>query len=127
MLASRCRYLGPCNHEEAYSRVIILAFDAGRKGRQKLLIRTVDTDVLVLAIAYVERFYAQERFLCFMHSQNAIRCRSLQEIAKQNCVSIALFQNQQHLLLNLRSPRDYVVRSFVRPSVTSFVRACGMC
>ena len=29
-----------------------------------------------------------------------------------------------YLLLNLRSPRDYVVRSsFVR----SFVRACGMC
>ena len=86
----------PCNHEEAYSTVIIHAFDAGRKGRQKLLIRTVDTDILVLAIAYVERFDAQERFLCLMHSQNAIRCRYLQENAKQNCVSIALFQSQQH-------------------------------
>ena len=30
-----------------------------------------------------------------------------------------------YLLLNLRSPPDYVVRSFVRPSVRpSFVRAC---
>ena len=29
-----------------------------------------------------------------------------------------------YLLLNLRSPRDYVVRSSVRPSVR---RACGMC
>ncbi len=49
----KMQILDPCNHEEAYSRVIIRAFDAGRKGRQKLLIRTVDTDILVLAIAYV--------------------------------------------------------------------------
>ena len=32
--------------------------------------------------------------------------------------------NSLNLLLNLRSPRDYVVRSSIRPS---FVRACGMC
>ena len=32
-----------------------------------------------------------------------------------------------HLLLNLRSPRDYVVRSSVRSSVRpSFVRACDL-
>ena len=62
----KMQILGPCNHEEAYSRVIIHAFDAGRKGRQKLLIRTVDTDILVLAIAYVESFDAQELWITFV-------------------------------------------------------------
>ena len=44
-------YVSPCNHEEDDMRVIIHAFDAARKGSQKLLIRTVDTDILVPAIA----------------------------------------------------------------------------
>ena len=62
----KMQILDLCNHEEAYSRVIIHAFDAGRKGRQKLLIRTVDTDILVLAIAYVESFDAQELWIIFV-------------------------------------------------------------
>ena len=44
----------PCNHEKADMRVIIIVFDSARKGSQKLLIRTVDTDILVLEIAYAE-------------------------------------------------------------------------
>ena len=40
----------PCNHEEADSRMFVHAYDAARNGYKKLLIRTVDTDVAVLAI-----------------------------------------------------------------------------
>ena len=58
-------FISPCNHEEADTRVIIHAFDAARKGSQKLLIRTVDTDILVLAIAYVERLGVQELWVAF--------------------------------------------------------------
>ena len=41
------------------------AFDAARKGSQKLelLIRTVDTYILVLTIAYVERLSVQELWI----------------------------------------------------------------
>lgn len=46
-----CTNIQPCNHEEADSRIFIHARDAARKGCKRLLIRTVDTDVVVLAIA----------------------------------------------------------------------------
>ena len=44
--------LSPCNHEEADTRVILHVLDAARKGASKVLIRTVDTVVVVLAIAH---------------------------------------------------------------------------
>ena len=40
--------LSPCNHEEADSRIMLHAAHAAYK---KILIRTVDTDVVVLAVA----------------------------------------------------------------------------
>ena len=44
--------LAPCSHEEAYTHIFIHAVDAAHKLRmQKLCICTVDTDVIVLAIA----------------------------------------------------------------------------
>ena len=51
--------ISPCNHEKAYTCVIILVFDSARKGSQKLLVRTIDTDILVLEIAYAERLGVQ--------------------------------------------------------------------
>ena len=54
----------PCNHEEADTCVLLHAHDMTMKGYSKLSIRTVDTDVLVLAITtfsklkrYVEEFW----------------------------------------------------------------------
>ena len=44
---------------------IILVFDSARKGSQKLLIRTVDTDILVLEIAYAERLGVQKLWTAF--------------------------------------------------------------
>ena len=46
-----CTNIQPCNHEEADSRIFVHVRDAARKGCKRLLIRTVDTDVVVLAIA----------------------------------------------------------------------------
>ena len=44
--------LAPCNHEEADSRIILHVAHGSRHGHTKILIRTVDSDVLVLAIAH---------------------------------------------------------------------------
>lgn len=60
-----CAYISPCNHEEADTRVILHASDAANKGSKKCLIRTVDTDILVLAIAYVERIGVEELWVAF--------------------------------------------------------------
>ena len=57
--------ISPCNHEKAYTSVIILDFDSARKGSQKLLVRTVDTDILVLEIAYAERLGVQKLWTAF--------------------------------------------------------------
>ena len=52
--------ISPCNHGRADMSVTILVFDSARKVSQKLLIRTVDTDILVLEIAYAERLSVQK-------------------------------------------------------------------
>ena len=47
--------IAPCNHEEADSRIMVHVSDAVMQGFHKILIRTVDTDVLVLAVAVVQQ------------------------------------------------------------------------
>ncbi|KAK6169757.1 hypothetical protein SNE40_020746 [Patella caerulea] len=42
--------ISPCNHEEADTRILLHAAHAARNGHVKILIRTVDTDVVVLAV-----------------------------------------------------------------------------
>ena len=43
--------LAPCSHDEADIRIMLHAIDATHKGFRKIMIRTVDTDVLVLAVS----------------------------------------------------------------------------
>ncbi len=43
--------LSPCNHEEADTRMILHVADAIHEGYMKILLRKVDTDVVVLAVA----------------------------------------------------------------------------
>ena len=46
--------LAPCNHKEADTRMLLHAADAVQCGFTKILLRTVDTDVLILAVAFAE-------------------------------------------------------------------------
>ena len=46
------QFLFPCNREEADTRVFLHVKDMARDGYKKLAIRTVDTDVLILAISF---------------------------------------------------------------------------
>jgi len=43
--------LAPCNHEQADTRMLLHAFHTAQHGRHAILIRTVDTDVVVLAVS----------------------------------------------------------------------------
>ena len=45
----------PCNHEEADTRMILHAANAAQYGHHNILIITVDTDVFVLAIAFMQK------------------------------------------------------------------------
>jgi hypothetical protein len=73
-------YLQPCTHEEADSRMILHAFDAASKMSQKILIRTVDTDVVVLAIANAQKLGIAELWVAF-NKANKFRYLAIHEIA----------------------------------------------
>ena len=47
--------LVPCSHEEADTRLFLHVADAVKKGYKKLQVRTVNTDVVVVAIATLNR------------------------------------------------------------------------
>nr|KAG5688701.1 hypothetical protein BaRGS_029527 [Batillaria attramentaria] len=62
--------LRPCSDEEADTPVTLHAADCARSGLHKVLIRTTDTDVLVLAIAHFHRMAATELWIAFGCGKN---------------------------------------------------------
>ncbi len=57
--------LAPCTQEEADTRIFLHVSDATNHGYRKLMIRTVDSDVLVLAIAAVQQLTIDELWVAF--------------------------------------------------------------
>ena len=56
----------PCNHEEADTRIFLQVVHAAREVHSKALICTVDTDVVVLTVAYVHTMQnVEELWLAF--------------------------------------------------------------
>ena len=53
--------IAPCNHEEADSRIMVHVSDAVMQGFHKILVRTVDTDVVVLAVAVVQQLAQRQQ------------------------------------------------------------------
>ena len=54
-----------CSHEEADTRLLLHVFDAAGAGFSKVMIRTVDTDVVVIAIACFSRLAVEELWVWF--------------------------------------------------------------
>ena len=57
--------LAPCSHEEADTRIMLHAIDATNKGFRGIMIRTVDTDVLVLAVSNCALLNEAELWIAF--------------------------------------------------------------
>lgn len=57
--------LAPCTHEEADTRMLLHAGDAANRGHRRIMLRTVDTDVLVLAVSSVATFQDTELWVAF--------------------------------------------------------------
>ena len=65
--------LTPCTHEEADTRPMVHVLDASCCGHQGIMIRTSDTDVVVLAVSIVSRIPAVELWVAYgtgKHLQN---------------------------------------------------------
>ena len=55
--------LAPCNHEEADTRIFLHILHAARSGHLKICIRTVDTDVVVIALSMFDKLQIQELWM----------------------------------------------------------------
>ena len=62
---SDVEYLQPCSHEEAYTRIRLHVAHCARQGLRKLVIRTADTDVVVLAIGHFPALRLDELWVRF--------------------------------------------------------------
>ena len=81
--------LAPYNHEEADTRMILHPADAVRKGFHKILLHTVDTDVVVLSVAAAAKLDIQELWVAFVTGKN-FRYMQIHEIV----ASIGLSKSQ---------------------------------
>ena len=57
--------LAPCTHEEADTRMLLHVEDAVKQGYTKVSVRTVDTDVVVLAVMAAQRLDIDELWVAF--------------------------------------------------------------
>ena len=71
--------LAPCNHEEADIRMMLHAAHAGHN---KIIIRTVDTDVVVLAVALTRTLAEDDEVWVFFSMGKAFRFLTARELAR---------------------------------------------
>ena len=57
--------LAPCNHEEADTRMFVHAADAVNQGCQKIMIRTVDRDVVTITVSVIPSIDITELWVAF--------------------------------------------------------------
>ena len=57
--------LSPCNREEADTRLLLHAADAAKNGLKKIMLRTVDTDVVVIAVSTFRDLGLSELWIAF--------------------------------------------------------------
>ena len=59
------RHITPCSHEEADVKMMVHVADISYQGLKKIMLRTVDTDVLVLAVAIYPQIAVDELWIAF--------------------------------------------------------------
>ena len=57
--------ISPCNHEEADTRIFLHAKNISAAGHQKISVKTVDTDVVVVAIGLFDQLNVEELWIEF--------------------------------------------------------------
>ena len=78
---SDVEYLQPCSHEEADTRILLHVAHCARQGLRKLVIRTVDTDMVVLAKGHFPAIRLDELWVRFGVGSH-FRQIPIQEIVK---------------------------------------------
>ena len=73
--------LVPCNHEEADSRMLLHASHAAQNGHNSILIRTVDTDVVVLAVSLAQELQPEAKIGVAFGTGQSFRYLAAHELA----------------------------------------------
>jgi len=79
--------LAPCIHEEVDTRILLHLEDDLKYGYNKVSIRTVDTDVVVLAVTSAQRLNITELWIAFDAGKN---CRYLPAHEMANALIVVL-------------------------------------
>ncbi|KAL8599495.1 hypothetical protein ACOMHN_065946 [Nucella lapillus] len=82
--------LTPCNHEEADSRMLLHASHAAQHGHHAILIRTVDTDVVVLAVSLAQELQPEDKLWLAFGTGQSFRYLAAHEIAA-GCDTVSSF------------------------------------
>ena len=86
--------LSPCTHEEADTRIILHLEGAVKEGKMNVSIRTVDTDVVVLAVSSAKRLSNTEVWIAF-GTGKSFRFIAAHEIARalgpDRCKALPVF------------------------------------
>ena len=89
-----CTDLMPCTHEEADMRLYIHAADMSKKGFKKVMIRSVDSDIVVLAVSIYQEMEFEEMWVEYGVGKNK-RFVSVHSIASSigpfKCRALPLF------------------------------------
>jgi hypothetical protein len=87
--------IAPCSHEEADTRIFLHVAHAAKHGHSRVAIRTVDTDVAVLAIANVHKMQdVSELWLAFGSGKNFrfIPCHVIaSQLGQESCEALPFF------------------------------------
>ena len=85
--------LDPCSHEEADTRMLLHAAHASASGHTRIMIKTVDTDVVVLAISCFERLGASQLWIALGSGKDLryIAVHELVHILGTNCCNALPF------------------------------------
>ena len=74
--------LQPCNHEEADTRILLHLAHASMHGHNKAYVRTVDSDIVILAISFFSQLDLRELWIGFGSGRN-YRDIPIHEISRQ--------------------------------------------
>ena len=74
--------LAPCGHEEADTRLLLHVADAANQGFTKVMVRTVDTDVVVISVAAFHQIQLSELWVAFGTGKH-FRYLSVHDICKR--------------------------------------------
>ncbi len=81
--------ISPCNHEEADSRLMVHLADAVAEGHKTFMIRTVDSDVVVLGVAAMPHLnicqlwvsYVTGKYHCYLPLHNILAAIGTQQFS----------------------------------------------